>query len=66
MKKTIFDRFMLQGVLSENEAEKAIKNTYVFENVEEYTGECFTKEIKMPVAPKYKNMTMEQREKRTP
>ena len=33
------------------------------ENVEEYTGECFTKEIKMPVAPKYKNMTMEQREK---
>ena len=61
--KTIFDRFMLQGVLSENEAEKAIKNTYVFENVEEYTGECFTKEIKMPVAPKYKNMTMEQREK---
>ena len=61
--KTIFDRFMLQGVLSENESEKAIKNTYVFENVEEYTGECFTKEIKMPVAPKYKNMTMEQREK---
>lgn len=60
--KTIFDRFMLQGVLSENEAEEAIKNTYVFENVEEYTGECFTKEIKMPVALKYKDMTTEQKE----
>ena len=60
--KTIFDRFMIQGVLSEDEAIKAIKNTYVFENVEEYTGECFTKEIKMPVALKYKNMTTEQKE----
>ena len=60
--KTIFDRFMIQGVLSEDEAVKAIKNTYILENVEEYTGECFTKEIKMPVALKYKNMTTEQKE----
>lgn len=60
--KTIFDRFMLQGILSEDEAIKAIKNTYDFENVEEYTGECFTKEIKMPVALKYKGMTTEQKE----
>lgn len=60
--KTIFDRFMLQGVLSEEEAINAIKNTYIFEDVEEYTGECFTKEIKMPVALKYKAMTTEQKE----
>ena len=60
--KTIFDRFMLQGVLSEEEAINAIKNTYVFEDIEEYTGECFTKEIKMPVALKYKTMTTEQKE----
>lgn len=60
--KTIFDRFKIQGVLSENEIEKSIKNTYIFENVEQYTGECFTKEIKMPVALKYKNMTTEQKE----
>lgn len=60
--KTIFDRFKIQGVLSEDEIEKSIKNTYVFENVEQYTGECFTKEIKMPVALKYKNMTTEQKE----
>lgn len=60
--QTIFDRFMLQGILSEDEAVKAIKNTYVFENVEEYTGECFTKEIKMPVALKYQGMTTEQKE----
>jgi len=60
--KTIFDRFKIQGVLSENEIEKSIKNTYILENVEQYTGECFTKEIKMPVALKYKNMTTEQKE----
>ena len=60
--RTIFDRFKIQGVLSEDEIEKSIKNTYILENVEEYTGECFTKEIKMPVALKYKNMTTEQKE----
>lgn len=59
---TIFDRFKIQGLLSENEIEKSIKNTYILENVEQYTGECFTKEIKMPVALKYKNMTTEQKE----
>ena len=53
--QTIFDRFMMQGILSEDEAVKSIKNTYIFENVEEYTGQCFTKDIKMPVALKYKN-----------
>ena len=60
--KTIFDRFMIQGVLSEDEAIKAIKNTYILENVEEYTGECFTKDIKMPVALKYNDFTPEQKE----
>ena len=33
----------------------------IFENVEEYTGQCFTKDIKMPVALKYKTMTTEQK-----
>ena len=61
--QTIFDRFMQQGILSEDEAVKAIKQTYDFEAVEEYTGKCFTKDIKMPVALKYKEFTTEQKVK---
>ena len=60
--ETILKRFKTQGILTEKEAEQAIKNTYNFEDVEEYTGECFTKDIKMPVALKYKHMTREEKE----
>lgn len=43
-----YQRFINQGVLSEEQIEEAIDNTNVFLTVEEYDNPCFNFEIKMP------------------
>lgn len=56
----IFRRFKEQGVLSDEEIQRAMDNTNVtltFEDIH------FTKDIKLPILPKYKDKTKEEREK---
>lgn len=56
----IFKRFQDQGVLSDEEIRRAMDNTNVtltFDDIH------FSKDIKLPVLPKYKNRTKEEREK---
>lgn len=60
---TLFNRFKRQGVLSEEQILRALENTNVFLDVEEYTSSIFNKEMKMPSAPKYANMTTEEKQK---
>lgn len=60
--QTLFNRFKKQGVLSDDEIKVAISNTNVFLEVEEYTSPIFNHEMKMPSAPKYKNMTKEEKQ----
>ena len=54
--ETMFDRFKIQGVLSENQIEEAINNTLVFDNCEEIQ---LDDSIKMPTI--YPDLTPEER-----
>lgn len=55
-----WERFKLQGVLSESEIADAMDNTNVFMDVEEYDCACFNKEIKCPTL--YPNLTQEEKD----
>ena len=50
----VFERFQKQGVLSDEEIRQAMDNTDITLTFEDIV---FTKEIKLPVLPKYKNKT---------
>lgn len=45
---TCVTRFQQQGILSDTEITTAINNTNIFLDVEEYTSDIFTKNIKLP------------------
>lgn len=60
---TAYQRFIDQGVLTEQQINEAFDNTNIFLNVEEYHNPCFTKDIKMTVLPEYQNLSIEQRNK---
>lgn len=59
---TLFHRFQTQKVLTDDEIKVAISNTNIFLEVEEYTSPIFNHEMKMPSAPKYQNMTDEEKQ----
>ena len=56
----IFKRFKEQGVLSDEEIQRAMDNTNVTLSFEDIH---FTKDIKLPILPKYRDKTKEEREK---
>ena len=60
--QTLFHRFQTQKVLTDDEIKIAISNTNVFLEVEEYTSPIFNHEMKMPSAPKYQNMSDEEKQ----
>ena len=59
---TLFQRFKTQKVLTDDEIRVAIDNTNVFLEVEEYTSPIFNHEMKMPSAPKYQNMSEQEKQ----
>jgi DNA polymerase III alpha subunit len=59
---TLFQRFKTQKVLTDDEIRIAIDNTNVFLEVEEYTSPIFNHEMKMPSAPKYQNMSEQEKQ----
>lgn len=58
---TAYQRFIDQGVLSEEQIDSAMDNTNIFLTVEEYKNPCFTKDIKMPTL--YPNLTQKEKDK---
>ena len=60
--KVLFERFKRQGILQDDEILIAMDNTNIFLKVEEYTSPIFNHEMKMPSAPKYKNMSQEEKQ----
>ena len=61
---TAYQRFVEQGVLSNDEINEALESTNIFLTVEEYDNPCFNSEIKMPILPENKGMTQEERDKK--
>lgn len=58
---TAYQRFVEQGVLTEEEINEAFESTNVFLTVEEYDNPCFNTDIKMPILPENKCLTQEER-----
>ena len=58
---TAYNRFIEQGILTEEQIKKAMDNTNVFLTVEEYHNPCFTKDIKMPSL--YPNLTQQEKDR---
>jgi len=56
-----FNRFITQGILTPEQAKKAMDNTNVFLTVEEYKNPCFEKNIKMPTL--YPELNQQQKDK---
>lgn len=61
---TAYERFVTQGILTENEIKQAINNTNVFLSVEEYNNPCFNTDVKMPILPENKNLTQKERDEK--
>ena len=61
--QVLFKRFKTQGVLSDEDIMIALDNTNKLLEVEEYTSVIFNKNMKMPSAPKYENMTKAEKQK---
>lgn len=59
---TAYQRFITQGVLTEEEINEAFESTNIFLTVEEYDNPCFRTNIKMPILPENKSLTQEQRD----
>ena len=57
----VYKRFDNQGVLSKAQINEAIDNTNIFLDVEDYNGNIFNKEIKMPTL--YPDKTQEEKDK---
>ena len=58
---TAYNRFLEQGVLTEEQINSAMDNTNVFLTVEEYHNPCFTTDIKMPSL--YPNLTQQEKDR---
>ena len=58
---TAYQRFVEQGILSEEQINSAMDNTNVFLAVEEYDNPCFQKEIKMPTL--YPELSQKEKDK---
>lgn len=61
---TAYQRFISQGVLSEDEINEAFDNTNIFLTVEEYDNPCFNTDIKMPILPENKTLTQQERDEK--
>ncbi len=58
---TVYQRFIDQGVLTKAQIKKAMDNTNIFLEVEEYNNPCFNLEIKMPTL--YLDLSQEEKDK---
>jgi len=57
---TAYQRFIDQGILSEEQINEAMNNTNIFLEIEEYNSTIFNKEIKMPTL--YPDLTQEEKD----
>lgn len=61
---TAYERFITQGILTEEEINEAFESTNVFLEVEEYNNPCFTHDVKMPILPSLKHLSQTDRDEK--
>lgn len=59
--ETAYKRFLVQGVLTDEQIDRAMNNTNILLEVEEYDSDIFQKEIKMPTI--FPDLTKEEKDK---